>query len=81
MELFNFDDMCHLFGEKIISELADSEYNIKYIITKNFKNRYTMYRQSTYADKEYGFSYGTAAKGKKEIENFIKNNKLVKIIY
>ncbi|MGM9881468.1 MAG: hypothetical protein ACI31S_01340 [Bacilli bacterium] len=81
MEKINFNDMCHLFGEKIVNEWANTEYNIHYIETKNNKNRYTLYRKSTYGDKQYGFSYGTVANGKKNIEMFIKNNNLAKIIY
>ena len=79
MNKINYDEMIHLFGEKVVQEYAHTDTNRLYTMTKNYKNRYTLYSKSIYAG-EYGHNYSTVATGKKKIQEYIKKNELIKII-
>lgn len=71
--MISFEELTHLFGEDIVAEYVD-EYDRFYTLTKDFKNRYTLYKKSI-----YGNSYSNAAKNKKQIKEYIDINKLTRL--
>ena len=79
MKTLSFEEYIHLFGEKIV-EIYFSESGDKIIITKNWKNRYKLYtRKQYYNSKNRLNDFKLKATGKKEINKFMLENKLVKI--
>ena len=71
--MLNFEDMTHLFGEDILAEYV-GEYDRSYTLTKDKKNKYFLYKKSI-----YGNDYSSAAKSKRQIQEYININKLVRI--
>lgn len=68
----NTDDGSEYYlGELILNHYKD-EYNKEYILTKGL-NRFYLYKKST-----YGNFYSTVAETKSKINEYIKNNKLIR---
>lgn len=68
----------YLFGEKVIFEYKDENDN-NYILTKGF-NRYYLYKQSTYPNKDTGiYSYSAVCEKKDAIRKYIEENNLRKV--
>lgn len=68
----------YLFGEKVIVQYKDENDN-NYVLTKGF-NRYYLYKQSTYPNKDTGiYSYSTVCEKKDAIRKYIEENNLRKV--
>lgn len=68
----------YLFGEKVIFQYKD-EYDNDYVLTKGF-NRYYLYKQSTYLNKDTRIhSYSTVCEKKDAIQKYVEENNLRKV--
>lgn len=76
MERLNFEEYLHLFGEKIIAEYKN-QFSQRVVLTEKFRGN-TRCKYNLYIVKS-NCRYHEIISGKKEINKFMLENKLVKI--
>lgn len=64
-----------IFETELILELLKDEYNREYYYTKDERTK----REYLYKRSVYGYQFASVAKGKNNIESYIKINKLERV--